>query len=49
MKKEKTCSICHKAKDDVRLRHNPYTNELYGDEKLYLICDNCCHELCMEI
>lgn len=45
----KTCSICNETKANVVLRHNPYTNELYYDEELYLICDDCEHQLCMDI
>ena len=48
-KEEKKCDFCGEEKKDVDLVRNPYTYEMYGDESLYLICDECHHELCMDI
>jgi len=44
-----TCDMCHQVKADAKERPCPYMHEIYDDETLYNICDDCYSERCMDI
>ena len=48
-KKTEECSICGKHTTDARMRLDPYKLEIHCIEEEIMICDNCYHELCMDI
>ena len=45
----KTCETCGKTSEDVRLRVDPFMEEIYGEEVWVTICDECENESAMEI
>lgn len=43
------CRWCGEAKEDVRYRIDPYSDEINGDDDLYPLCDDCAFDRAMDI
>lgn len=43
------CSRCCQEKPDVALQVCPYNSDIYGDETLHLLCDQCVSEAADDI
>ena len=49
MKEYETCTSCGKSDKTVYERACAYTHELFGEELLETVCDDCEHEHLMDI